>query len=52
MLVKQKRNLEQDAIIINAHKGSTEKNLKHHSSVFMNIMGNTFIMRLAIGSSY
>ena len=25
MLVKQKRNLEQDAIIIKKHKGSTEK---------------------------
>ena len=52
MSVNQKRNLEQDVTIIKAHIGSTEKNLKHHSSVFMNIMGDTFMMRLVIGSSY
>ena len=29
-----------------------EKNVKYHSSVFMNIMGNTVIMELMIGSSH
>ena len=42
MLVRQKRNLEQDLIIIKVHAGPIEKNVKYHSNVFMNIMA-TFI---------
>ena len=41
MLVRQKRNLEPDLIIIKVHTGPTEKNVKCRSSVFMNIMGNS-----------
>ena len=52
MLVKQKRNFEQDLIIIKVHIGPLEKDIKYHSSVFMNIMGKTVIMRLMIGSSH
>ena len=52
MLVRQKRNLEPDLIIIKVHIGHIEKNVKYHSSVFMNIMGNTVIMELMIGSSH
>ena len=37
MLVRQKRNSEQDLIIIKAHTGPIEKNVKYHSNVFMNI---------------
>ena len=51
ILVRQKRNLGQDSIIIKVHTGPIEKNVKYHSSVFMNIMGNTVIMELMIGSS-
>ena len=51
MLVRQKRNLEQD-LIIKVHTGPIEKNVKYHSSVFMNIMGNTVTMELMIGSSH
>ena len=49
---KEKRNLEQDLIIIKVHAGPIEKNVKYHSSVLMNIMGNTVIMELMIGSSH
>ena len=42
MLVRQKRNLEQDLIIIKVHAGPIEKNVKYHSNVFMDIMA-TFI---------
>ena len=52
MLVRQKRNLEPDLIIIKVHTGPIEKNVKCHSSVFMNIMGNKVIMELMIGSSH
>ena len=38
MLVKQKRNLELNLIIIKLHTGPIEKNIKYHSSIFMNIM--------------
>ena len=51
ILVRQKRNLGQDSIIIKVHTGPIEKNVKYHSSVFMNIMGNTVIMGLMIDSS-
>ena len=51
MLVRQKRNLEQDLIIIKVHSEPIEENVKYHSSVFMNIMDNTVIMELMIGSS-
>ena len=34
------------------HTGPIEKNVKDHSSVFMNIMGNAVIMELMIGSSH
>ena len=52
MLVRQKRNSEQDLRIIKTHTGPTEKNVKYHSNVFMNIMANTVIMGLTIGSSH
>ena len=52
MLVRQNRNLEQDLIIIKVHTGPREKHVKYHSSVFLNIMGNTVIMGLMIGSSH
>ena len=52
MLVRQKRNSEQHLIIIKAHTGPIEKNMKYHSNVFMNIMANTAIMGLTIGSSH
>ena len=35
-----------------AHTGPIEKNVKYHSNVFMNIIANTVIMGLMIGSSY
>ena len=41
-----------DLIIIKVCSGPIEKNVKYHSSVFMNIMGNTVIMELMIGSSH
>ena len=44
MLVSQKQNFEQDLILIKVHISPIEKNIKYHSSVFMNIMGNTVIM--------
>ena len=50
MLVRQKRNLEQDLIIMKVHTGPIEKSLMHHSSVFMNIIGNTVKMGLIIDS--
>ena len=50
MLVRQKRNLEQDLIIKKVHTGPTEKSVKYHSCDFMNIMSNTVIMGLMIGS--
>ena len=52
MLVRPERNLEQDLIIIKVNTGNIEKNAKNHSSVFLNIMGNTVIMGLMIGSSH
>ena len=52
MLVRQKQNSEQDLIIIKAHTGPIEKNVKYHNNVFMNIMANTVIMGLMIGSSH
>ena len=52
MLERQKRNLEPDLIFIKVHTGPIEKNVKYHSSVFINIMGNTVIMELMIGSSH
>ena len=52
MLVRQKRNLEPHLIIIKVHTGPIEKNVKYHSSVFMNIMGNTVIIGLMIDSSH
>ena len=51
-LIKQKRNLEQDLIIVKPRAGPIEKILKHRSSVFMNIMDNTVIVRLMIDSLY
>ena len=51
MLVRQKRNLEQDLIIIKAHTGPIEKNVKYDIKVFMN-MANTVIIGLMIGSSH
>ena len=48
MLVRQKQNLEQDLIVIKVHTGPIEKTVKYHSSVFINIMGNTIIMGLVI----
>ena len=51
MFVRQKRNSEQDLIIIKAHTGPIEKNVKHNSNVFIN-MANTVIMGLTIGSSH
>ena len=50
MLVSQKTILEQDLIIIKVHTGHIEK--KYQSSVFVNIMGNTVIIVLMIGSSH
>ena len=41
MLIRQKQNSEQDLIIIKAHTGPTEKKVKYHSNVFMNIMANS-----------
>ena len=52
MLVSQKENSEQDLIIIKAHTGPIEINVKYHSNVFMNIMANTVIMGLMIGNSH
>ena len=37
---------------IKAHTDPVEKNVKYHSNVFRNIMGNTVIMGLMIGSSH
>ena len=37
-LVRQKRNLEQDFIIIKKHIAPIIKNVKYHSSIFINIM--------------
>ena len=48
MLVRQKRNSEQDLIIIKSHTGPTEKNEKYPRNVFINIMANTVIMGLMI----
>ena len=50
MLVRQKQNSEQVLIIIKAHTGPIEINLKYHRNVFMNIMANAVIMGLMIGS--
>ena len=44
MLVRQKRNLEQDLITIKVCTGPIEKNVKYHSSVFMKIMANAVLM--------
>ena len=52
MLVGQKWNLEQDLRIIKVHTAPIEKNVKYHSSDFMNIMGNTVIMGFMFGSSH
>ena len=52
MFVRQKRNSEQDLIIIKAHTGPIEKNVKQNSNVFINIMANTVIVGLTIGSSH
>ena len=51
MLIKQEENLEKDLIIIKVHACATENTLKYHCSIFVNIMGNTVIMGLTIGSS-
>ena len=48
ILIRQKRNLEQDLIIIKVHTDP----LMHQSSVFMNSIGNTIIMGFMIGSSH
>ena len=37
---------------IKAHTVPIEKNVKYHSNIFMNIMANTVIMVLMIGSSH
>ena len=52
MLLRQKQNSEHDLIIIKAHTGPIENNVKYHSKVFMNIMANTVIMGLMIGNSH
>ena len=52
MLVRQKRNSEQDLIIIKSHTSPIEKNVKYHNNVFMNIIAKTVIIGLMIGSSY
>ena len=52
ILVRQKRNLEQDLTNIKAHTGPIEKNVKYHNCVFINIMASTVIMKLVIGSSH
>ena len=52
MLVRQKRNSEQDLRFIKVHTGSIENNVKYHRGVFMNIMANIVIMGLTIGSSH
>ena len=49
ILIRQKRNLEQDFIIIKAHTGPIEKKVKYHSNIFMNIIAKTVIMGLMIG---
>ena len=50
MLVRQKRNLEQDLITIKVHTYPIEKNPKRIIiSVFMTIIGNTVKMELTIG---
>ena len=36
--------------IIKVHTGLVQRNVKYHDSVFINIMGNTVIMGLMIGS--
>ena len=48
MLVRQKRNLEQDLILVKVHAAPVEKNVKYQSQVFINIMGKTAIMGLKI----
>ena len=50
--VRQKQNSEQHLIIIKAHTGLIEKNVKYHRNVFTNIMTNTVIMGLMIGNSH
>ena len=52
ILVSQEPNLEQDLIITKVHTSPVEKNVKYHSSVFINIMGNTVIMVLNIDISH
>ena len=52
ILVRKKRNLEQDLINIKAHTGPMEKNVKYHNCVFINIMASTLIMKSVIGSSH
>ena len=52
MLVRQKRNSEQDLIFIKAYTDSIENNVKYHRGVFMNIMTNIVIIGLTIGSSH
>ena len=50
MLVRQKRNLEQDLITIKVHTYPIEKKTKRIIiSVFMTIIGNTVKMELTIG---
>ena len=52
MLVRQKQNSKQDLIIIKVYTGSKEKHVKYLSNAFMNIMDNTVIIGLMIGSSH
>ena len=49
---RQKRNFEQDLIIIKVHTEPIEKNGKCNSSVFINIIEKTVIRGLMIGSSH
>ena len=53
MQVMQNRNLEPDLVTINVPTDPIEKKpVKYHSCVFMNIMANTVIIGLMIGSSH
>ena len=49
---RQKRNFEQDLIIIKVHTEPMEKNGKCNSSVFINIIEKTVIRGLMIGCSH
>ena len=47
---KTKTNFRARFKILKVHTGPVQRNVKYHGSIFINIMGNTVIMGLMIGS--